>query len=64
MFLAFINGVKDREGEIQIPLNKDFVLKLKPSPGLLWADFGYFEPKSKKRQDVLNQYEETDEEED
>lgn len=63
MFLAFINGIIDREGEIQMPLNKDFILKLTPSPGLLWADFGYFEPKSKKRQDVLNQYEETDEEE-
>lgn len=64
MFLGFLNGIKDKEGEIKISLNNDFILKMHPSPMLFWADFGYFEPKSKDRQDVLNQYEEeTDEEE-
>jgi hypothetical protein len=58
MFLGFLNGVKDKEGEIKISLNNDFILKMDSSPILFRADFGYFEPKSKDRQDVLNQYEE------
>jgi hypothetical protein len=64
MFLGFVNAIKDKEGEIKIALSSDFILKMDPSPMLFWADFGYFEPKSGDRQDVLNQYEEeTDEEE-
>jgi hypothetical protein len=64
MFLGFVNAIKDKEGEIKIALNNDFILKMDPSPMLFWADFGYFEPKSVDRQDVLNQYEEeTDEDE-
>ncbi len=64
MFLGFLNGIKNKEGEIKIALNNDFILNMDPSPMLFWADFGYFEPKSKDRQDVLSQYEEeTDEDE-
>ena len=62
MFLGFLNGLKDKGGEIKITLNNEFILKMDPSPILFWADFGYFEPKSKDRQDILNQYEEETEE--
>jgi len=63
MYLAFLNGIKDKEGEIKIQLNSDFILKMEPTPICFWSDFGYYEPKSKDRQDVLNQYEEETEEE-
>jgi len=57
MLFAFLHVLK-RNGKIQIPLNKDFVLELPLQTELLWSDFGYFDPKDKSRQEVLNPYKE------
>ncbi len=61
MLFAFLHGLK-KNGKIQIPLNKEFVLEMPLQTELLWSDFGYFDPNDKSRQEVLNPYEELYEE--
>lgn len=56
MQLAFIQGLKDENGNIGIKVAKDTILNLKEWPEMFWADFGYNEPRNKKPQDVLNEY--------
>lgn len=56
LFLAFINGLK-KDGQISINLSDDFTLKMPSYPIFYWADFGYYDPKDKTRQGLLNTYE-------
>jgi hypothetical protein len=58
MFFAFLNGLKNLEGKIALPLNSQFTLFMEPWTELYWADFGYYEPIDKNRQAVINQYDE------
>jgi len=60
MFLAFLHGLKNREGRIEIAIANDFALQLFPDPLLFWSDFGYYDPKDKTRQGLLSTYEEED----
>lgn len=64
MFLAFLHGLKNKEGLIVIPLSYDFTLQLFPEPQMFWSQFGYFDPKDKTRQGILSVYEDEEEEED
>lgn len=64
MFFAFLNGLKNHEGKIELPLSSQFTLCMKPWTELYWADFGYYEPADKERQAVLDQHEEIEMEED
>lgn len=57
MLYAFLNGLKDERGKIQLQLNQKFTVELTPETEVLWADFGYYEPKDKNRQEILNQSE-------
>ena len=63
LLLAFLYGLKDNAGNIEIQLNESSSLKMKSWPLYLEADFGYTEPKDKTRQNVLTETEteETDE---
>lgn len=63
MLLGFLNAMKDKEDEIKIPLSSYFILKMDSYPMNFRADFGYYEPKSKERQDVLYDFAEEREEE-
>ena len=56
MFFAFLNGLCNSEGRIEIELKKDFILYMCPWTELYWADFGYYEPKDKNRQGLLSDY--------
>ena len=60
MLLAFLHGLKNSDGIIEIALAYDFTLQLFPDPLLLWSDFGYYDPKDKTRQGLLSAYEEED----
>lgn len=48
MFLAFLSGLKNNDGRIQIPLTEEFSLTMNASPACLAANFGYIEPKGKR----------------
>lgn len=56
LFLAFINGLK-KDGQILINLSDNFKLEMPDHPIFYWADFGYYDPKDKTRQGLLNTYE-------
>jgi hypothetical protein len=56
MQLAFIQGLKSSNGKISIGIAKDKLLVFKEWPEMFWANFGYFEPKNKMPQDILNDY--------
>jgi len=56
MELAFLFGLRDSHDEIRIPLSKNFSLLMPHFPEMFWADFGYIEPHSKERIDVLAYY--------
>lgn len=58
MLCAFLHGLKDRHGKIEIELNKSFLLTMEPWTESYWSDFGYFEPKEKDRQSILDYYNE------
>lgn len=60
MFLAFLHGLKNRHGLIEIALSYNFTLQLFPDPLLFWSEFGYYDPKDKTRQGLLAAYEEED----
>jgi hypothetical protein len=64
MFLAFLHGLKSKEGLILIPLSCAYTLQLFPQPEMFWSEFGYFDPKDKTRQDILSVYEEENDEDD
>jgi len=57
MFIAFIHGLQ-KEGKIEIALSSDFILRMSPVPQSYWSQFGYFDPKDKTRQGLLNFYRE------
>lgn len=61
MLLAFLHGLKNKEGLITIPLSCDFSLQLFPIPELFWSQFGYYDPKDKTRQGLLSVYEDEEE---
>jgi hypothetical protein len=61
MFLAFLHGLKNFDGEIKIALANDFTLNLTPFPVMFWSEFGYFDPKDKTRQGLLSVYEDDEE---
>lgn len=58
LYLAFLNALKDENGVIEQELDENYFLKMDSIPMFYWADFGYEEPKSKKRQDILIENEE------
>ena len=58
LFLAFLNGLRNSDGLIQIQLSNDFTLQMFPDPELFRSDFGYFDPKDKTRHGLLSMYEE------
>lgn len=45
--LAFIQGLKDREGRIFINAGENQQIEMKEFPEYFWAEFGYNEPNSK-----------------
>ena len=63
LMIAFLHGLKDNMGKIEIALNKDFKLELEPWTIKYSADFGYIEPKNKKRQNALCELDGEDNEE-
>jgi hypothetical protein len=54
--LTFFGSVSSQRGSVQ------FILEMPLQTELLWSNFGYFDPKDKSRQEVLNPYEELYEE--
>jgi hypothetical protein len=56
--LSFLNSLCDTDGEIKIALNKSFILHMPLFPEMYWTDFGYFEPKTNERFDILSSFEE------
>ncbi len=61
LFLAFINGLKKDE-RITINLSNNFTLEMPNYPISYWAEFGYYDPKDKTRQGLLNIYEDESDE--
>ncbi len=57
LLLAFLSGLKKNDS-ISIPLSETFLLEMPSTPMFYWADFGYYDPKDKSRQGLLNTYEE------
>ena len=64
MQLAFLHSLPDDEGQIKIALNDSFMFQMQALPVMYWSDFGYFEPKSKDRFDILSIFEGEDEDQD
>jgi hypothetical protein len=64
MFLAFLHGLKNKDGLIIIPLSCDFNFELFPSPEMFWTQFGYYDPKDKTRQGLMSTYDEDEHEND
>jgi hypothetical protein len=65
MLLAFLQGMKDENGEIKIKVstNEEY-LKMKEWTEMFWSEIGYNDPKSVMNLDKVENYvEETDEEE-
>lgn len=62
MLYAFLNSLDEKSNKIQIPLSDDFVLKMPLQTEIFWSDFGYLDPRDKSRQDILNHYEDNEEE--
>lgn len=62
MLLAFLHGLLDKEGHINMALNDSFIFEMQTLPVMYRSGFGYFEPKSKDRFDILSMFEEDDEE--
>ncbi len=63
LLLAFLSGLKKNDS-ISIPLSESFILEMPSYPMFYWADFGYYDPKDKSRQGLLNTYEEEETEND
>jgi len=61
MLLAFLHSLPDTNGQIKIALNDSSVFQMKTLPVMYRSDFGYFEPKSKDRFDILSILEVEDE---
>lgn len=57
---AFLNSLCNADGNIEIPLNKDFILSMGVWTEMFWADFGFYEPYDKDRQGLLNDFYEDD----
>ncbi|HKZ42057.1 MAG TPA: toll/interleukin-1 receptor domain-containing protein [Candidatus Hodarchaeales archaeon] len=55
LFLGFLSGLKNTDGSIDIQLTDTFTLTMASSPLILESEFGYIEPVSKRRFDVLEQ---------
>lgn len=64
MFLAFLHGLKQENGQISIQLSADYTLIMPTSPEIYWSTFGYFDPKDKSRQSILSYYEDEDDNDD
>lgn len=62
--LAFISALQ-KDGRIGLDLSSTFTMSMPLFPQSFWADFGYFDPKDKSRQEMLTnqQYEEETEDE-
>lgn len=52
--IAFINAIRNEDGEIAISLNKDFILRMPLLTEMFFSEFGYDEPKSGERQNIVN----------
>lgn len=63
MLFAFLHGLK-RDEKIELALNGEFTLSMEPWTKVYQSDFGYYEPKDKDRQNILDDYQEDEEEED
>ena len=64
LFLAFLQGLKDENGEIKIKVTfKDEYVKMQEYPENFWSEVGYFDPKSKMDVNKIENYIEDFEEE-
>lgn len=62
LFLGFLAAL-EKDGKIEIQISYDFSLNMKQYPEMFWNKFGYFDPKDKTRQGLLDTYEVDEEEE-
>ena len=55
--LAFIQQLKDQEGEVKIAVSlNDQILKMKEWPEMFWSEVGYIDPNSKMDIDKIEDY--------
>ncbi|HEX7356112.1 MAG TPA: hypothetical protein VF270_00205 [Ignavibacteriaceae bacterium] len=68
LFLGFMKSLENSDGNILLKTNTETDIVMKSLPETYWSDFGYFDPKDLKRQELfiedvkedLTQYEELD----
>ncbi|MCD0488552.1 toll/interleukin-1 receptor domain-containing protein [Pedobacter sp. MC2016-14] len=53
LLLAFIKSLGDSEGEIILKTGTETDIVMKPSLEMFWSDYGYFDPKDLKRQELF-----------
>ena len=56
MLFAYLQALKNEEGEISIELYREFTLEMGRWTNKYWSDFGYQEPRDKSRQYILEEY--------
>ncbi len=52
--IAFINAIKDENGKTEIPLNKDFTLKMPLLTLSFYSNIGYNQPEARERQNLIS----------
>lgn len=60
LLIAFINSLKNVDGNIILETNTETDLVMKPDLEMFWSDFGYFDPKDLTRQELFVQEEKED----
>lgn len=53
LLIAFLHSLADENGDILIPLTENFNIKMKKETIMFQSNFGYIEPKSKERLEVI-----------
>lgn len=53
LLLAFMKSLEDSEGNIVLKTHTDTDIVMKPTLEMFWSDFGYFDPKDLKRQELF-----------
>ncbi|HEY0667914.1 MAG TPA: toll/interleukin-1 receptor domain-containing protein [Sphingobacteriaceae bacterium] len=53
LLLAFMKSLEDSEGNIILETNTDTNITMKPTLEMFWSEFGYFDPKDLKRQELF-----------
>lgn len=57
LFLAFLQGLKDGDGEIKVKVtSNDEYVKMKEYPENFWSEIGYYDPNSKMDVDKIENY--------